>query len=488
MRYALGAVALTLLNQTLVYAQYCPTGYNRTIEWYQCPTEAEPALECAVLAVPLDYNDPTSSSIPIPLVRVPAIAKNPNGEQSIIFNPGGPGASGIELWAGGSGSGIQSYFGEQYNWVSFDPRGVALSTIFDNGMSNYACPPDPEYNPGPYTPDSLLPAAVSNFTLQGKDCAKNPTGMEGQYIGSPANARDVVAIAQALAGEDGFVRYYGVSYGTLLGSTLSAMFPDKLDRVILDGNINPTDYYYGDGSEAAADIDAGVVQFFHECALAPNLCVLANKNQTGAQLLQQYKDVYAGFLNTAAKTGDYRDVYGLSNLITGGIKQSNLFVSTAQQLEALYQEIANGSATRKRQVPDFDPSAAAAVSEAQQPENILTGVTCGDYLGPRVPTVNQFRTLRDAYRARSYYGYDNPGLLNIIYGCMGWQTKNKDMFNASLTNVKTRNPILFVNGLYDPVTPHISAINASAGFVGSGVLLHNAGGVSFHLPLIDFTG
>lgn len=35
----------------------------------------------------------------------------------------------------------------------------------------------------------------------------------------------------------------GFSYGSLLGSTLVAMFPDKVDKVILDGVVNPFEYY-----------------------------------------------------------------------------------------------------------------------------------------------------------------------------------------------------------------------------------------------------
>lgn len=43
--------------------------------------------------------------------------------------------------------------------------------------------------------------------------------------------------------EDGKLRYWGFSYGTLLGSTLLAMFPDKVDKIILDGVVNPANYY-----------------------------------------------------------------------------------------------------------------------------------------------------------------------------------------------------------------------------------------------------
>lgn len=36
----------------------------------------------------------------------------------------------------------------------------------------------------------------------------------------------------------------GFSYGTTLGATLVSMFPDKVDKVILDGVQNPHEYYH----------------------------------------------------------------------------------------------------------------------------------------------------------------------------------------------------------------------------------------------------
>lgn len=109
MRYALGAAALTLLSQAYTaVAQDCPTGYNRTVVWRGCPTNDEPTLQCAILQVPLDYSNPTSSaSMNIPLVRVRATIQNAAGEQSVIYNPGGPGVSGVGQFASGTGSYLQ---------------------------------------------------------------------------------------------------------------------------------------------------------------------------------------------------------------------------------------------------------------------------------------------------------------------------------------------------------------------------------------------
>jgi len=36
----------------------------------------------------------------------------------------------------------------------------------------------------------------------------------------------------------------GISYGTTLGATIAAMFPDKIDKMIIDGVSNTREYYY----------------------------------------------------------------------------------------------------------------------------------------------------------------------------------------------------------------------------------------------------
>lgn len=36
----------------------------------------------------------------------------------------------------------------------------------------------------------------------------------------------------------------GFSYGTTLGATVAAMFPDRIDKMILDGVQNPHQYYH----------------------------------------------------------------------------------------------------------------------------------------------------------------------------------------------------------------------------------------------------
>lgn len=37
----------------------------------------------------------------------------------------------------------------------------------------------------------------------------------------------------------------GLSYGSALGATAASMFPDRMDKVVLDGVVNVKNYYHG---------------------------------------------------------------------------------------------------------------------------------------------------------------------------------------------------------------------------------------------------
>jgi pimeloyl-ACP methyl ester carboxylesterase len=42
-------------------------------------------------------------------------------------------------------------------------------------------------------------------------------------------------------------RLVGFSYGTLLGATTAAMFPDRIDKMVFDGVVNAHNYYHKTG-------------------------------------------------------------------------------------------------------------------------------------------------------------------------------------------------------------------------------------------------
>lgn len=79
--------------------------------------------------VPLDHDNPASGQqAAVALIRKasPLGPGHPDYRGPILFNPGGPGGSGIELIATGADM-FASIVGPQFDIVSFDPRGMSFS-------------------------------------------------------------------------------------------------------------------------------------------------------------------------------------------------------------------------------------------------------------------------------------------------------------------------------------------------------------------------
>lgn len=123
MHFPYSAPALALLASSVVLAHECPAGYERPkIVWTACPVDGIPSLQCSTLEVPMDYANWSGDVLKLRLVRVPAKTPGPNSK-SIIYNPGGPGSSGIEgIVDKAGGVNLQELAGSDFHIVSFDPR------------------------------------------------------------------------------------------------------------------------------------------------------------------------------------------------------------------------------------------------------------------------------------------------------------------------------------------------------------------------------
>lgn len=78
-------------------------------------------------------------------------------------------------------------------------------------------------------------------------------------------ARDMEFVRNALGQEK--LSYYGTSYGTVLGGTYAALFPDRVGRMVLDGVLDFNDYYDWDKDPSLdiGDADAALEYFFSAC-------------------------------------------------------------------------------------------------------------------------------------------------------------------------------------------------------------------------------
>lgn len=93
--------------------------------------------------------------------------------------------------------------------------------------------------------------------------------------------------------------YWGRSYGTVLGTTFAALFPNRVSRALLDGVVNMDTYYEGRGPNAIVDADAIFDRFGHYCDIVgPETCPMYTDGGPDA-IKNAYWNLESQILNTS---------------------------------------------------------------------------------------------------------------------------------------------------------------------------------------------
>ena len=83
------------------------------------------------------------------------------------------------------------------------------------------------------------------------------------------------------------LRYVGLSYGTVIGATFAARYPQEVERMVLDAVVDSDDYWRGDWEHSVLDSDVMMAKFFEYCALATaEDCPFKIGNETADDLLR----------------------------------------------------------------------------------------------------------------------------------------------------------------------------------------------------------
>jgi pimeloyl-ACP methyl ester carboxylesterase len=217
--------------------------YEQELEWTTCEdfgsNQAQTELlaqapgECARLEVPLDYDDPTGETASIAVSRIEA-----RGEKigSLLYNPGGPGGTGV---LGGLSTGVllgESPITERFDVVGFDPRGVGAT---QPAADCYAM--DGETRGDELFSTLALRPALSEDDTRAvfERCADGSGGADAlSHMGTRDTARDMDVLRAVLGDEQ--LTFLGQSYGTRLGAVYAEEFPDRVRAMILDGAFDPT--------------------------------------------------------------------------------------------------------------------------------------------------------------------------------------------------------------------------------------------------------
>jgi pimeloyl-ACP methyl ester carboxylesterase len=209
-----------------------------SIPWGQCesPGLQRRGAECGLLSVPLDYSKPNGKKIQIAVSRIKAKVAAKDYQGVMLVNPGGPGGSGLTLSV--LGEFVPNGAGEAYDWIGFDPRGVGSSVPALSCDNDYFNGPRPEYIP--FNQD-IVKTWLNRSKNYAKACGK-AGGDLLDHMTTVDSVNDMESIRKSLGAKQ--INYYGFSYGTYLGQVYGTLHPDKVRRMVLDGNVDVRKVWY----------------------------------------------------------------------------------------------------------------------------------------------------------------------------------------------------------------------------------------------------
>ncbi|EJD39187.1 alpha/beta-hydrolase [Auricularia subglabra TFB-10046 SS5] len=425
----------------------------------------------------------------IALQMLPATDKE-NYQGTIIVNPGGPSGPGTQFVLSG-GTKLSRMFGPSFDILGFDPRGTGATTpliqCFDNLAEGNA------WRTGlgmmwDRPQDTSVARTRAHMQLLGLLC-KDKFGGNGKeeiganatewgparFVGTASVVKDMVRISEKLGQPK--LRYYGVSYGTTIGQHLAALFPDKIERMIIDGVQDGYHWLNGYNWDTVRDAGKVIDDFYQTCAAAgASKCPIWEKTARGVEKrMERVLDslrtdpiavphsaigpfVLTEDIFLQVVFGDlYSPLYGFPD-----IAQVARAVETRDQarLAALAASAADTSA-----LPPW-----------YQPNESLFAIECGDF-PPYTDALRDSTTaLRKANALVPRLGlYAASSVTHVRIACSGWPIAQKNRFTGPLAGTLPV-PVLVTSSRYDPVTPLAAARNVTARYPGMRLFVHEGAG------------
>lgn len=339
------------------------------------------------------------------------------------MNPGGPGGSGVELLTYDP---VPGPIAAQFDLVSWDPRGVGRSTGFNCGSTVpdlLAQDPDPDTA----AEAAALEAAAASVSAQ---CGS----LDGDlllHMRTEDTARDLEAIRVALGSAP--LNYLGYSYGTHIGLSYAAIFPENVSKMVLDGVVDPEESFTEFLLGQTAAFDAALVRQAGKCRKA-------GQKRCGV------KDLLAAYDKVRAKV-ELRSLHGAGGPV-GPAELAVAAITSAYQPEgwkALGPALSNalvGDGTAVRNMADSYQDMASYVPYA--------AVVCTD--GPTPRGADEYRRFTEqAIAASPRLG---GAIANELLPCATWPTVSTD---TTTTEVHDIPPILLIANTGDPATPLANA-------------------------------
>ena len=507
-------------------------------------------FQCARLLVPLNWNATAEEQdqgghAAVAIIKLPAQVPVTDARYGgpVLLNPGGPGESGIYqvlsdgksvqavLDAAPSSSNRQD--ARYFDIMSFDPRGVNNTTpglrCFSNtGEQLTWLESLPDYGLLWHS-DSVKGLEWARAAALGAGCSygEDETGIL-QHANTPQTAEDMLRIVEAEgqwraaeasrlvsksnAGEQAKrealeraayrpghekIQYWGMSYGTVLGSTFAALHPDRVHRMVIDGVVDPADHYAGAWRTQLDDSDKIISMFCEYCFRAGPSCPLfvdssaatVEDRLTAILVSLKYEPIAVTFDADGMANPDLV-TYGDAHLLLLSamyfpFASADIFFDMLLALEqrdpsspALRSIVARRRAIRARPVcpPEGCDNTVPYVSGMGP----MQAIACMDAGG----TTNLTRAEFDAYVTSlvAQSRWIGPSWARNKMNCLGytltpaWQPK----LDFAHGEWHTAHPLLIIGNTHDTVTPLRNARRVATLFPGSSVLQQDSQGHCSH--------
>ncbi|AWI32522.1 alpha/beta hydrolase [Streptomyces tirandamycinicus] len=419
--------------------------YTQRIDWEICGR----GVQCGRLEVPLDYADPAAGTIRLSLARVRA-ADPAARLGSLVYNPGGPGVSGVDAVKSAPEPPTTPALAARYDLVGFDPRGVGES------IPVY-CPPGSaagDTDPADITPDT--PAEVDGLVRSARETAAACRAGTGQHLGHVSTletARDMDVLRAVLG--DPRLTYLGVSYGTYLGTLYADLFPDRVGRLVLDAAVDPRLDALESLRGQAAGFQGALDAFLADCASRPECPLGTDPAEAAGRLTELLARLDRAPLPAGGTSLLDRD----SAVVI--MAQALYAKDSWPALESALGAALAGNGTEFAGLVETSPDAAS--------DRSFEAISCLD-LPPAAASAEDVRAALPSFRAASpVFG---EWLAWSGLSCTDWPV---EAVGAPRTvSAPGTGPILVVGTTRDPATPYHWA-EALAGQLESGVLLTREG-------------
>ena len=420
-------LALSLVSGASAAAAGAP---STRIAWSSCPKVS--GFQCGTLAVPLDYQHPSRGSVQLSVMERPVA----QSKGVIIFNPGGPGESGV-LILPILASLVPEAVKDQFTLVSFDERGTGSSEPLLCGPSAAAASSAIAGTAG----------ATQIFAGLARSCQAAAPSLF-PTVNTTTSARDMEQLRIALGAPR--IDYYGMSYGTSLGSVYAHLFPSHVRSMVLDGAVDANLSLPAAATAEAPAIEAALTHALNGCTATPG-CPL------GADPVGFYRNLQQKLLGSPLPAPGGGDTLPVT---AGDLSTATLLYLSAPNF-----------------TPGFLPAVAAAAAGNGAPlrsvalglEDDLSGaslvgplwtITCSDAASH--PSAGATSALARSLAARDPLG-GAEAVANNLIACPGWPSSPQPIARLSPNGVPTP---LVIGNVYDPNTPYVIAPRLAAAVGG----------------------